>query len=61
MKSYFQKRQIRVYCIASAMKREKNGRVYDKTYELKVPRSVDYPKIIEDLSLYHNVMKVRRI
>ena len=43
------------------MQREEKGRLYDKTYELKVPQSVDYSQMIEDLSLYHNVMKVRQV
>lgn len=61
IKSYFKKRQIRVNCISSSMQREEKGRLYDKTYELKVPQSVNYSQMIEDLSLYHNVMKVRQV
>ncbi|MBA1434057.1 hypothetical protein [Bombilactobacillus bombi] len=61
IKNYFQKRQIKANCVGMAVIREHNRPVYVNTFELKLPNSLTCTRIIEDISLNRNIMRIRRI
>ncbi|BDR58950.1 hypothetical protein XA3_13910 [Xylocopilactobacillus apicola] len=59
--SYFEKRRIKADCVDSEFNRGKNQRVYSKTFMVKVPQSMSCAQIIEEISLYRNIIEIRRI
>ncbi|AXX65093.1 hypothetical protein DS830_06220 [Bombilactobacillus bombi] len=60
-KDYFKQHNIKANCVDFAITRENNHPVYVNTFELKGPDSVACARIIEDISLNHNVMRIRRV
>ena len=59
--SYFREKHIDVFDVDFRVENRESGNLYTNTYDLKLPRSVEYIEVVQYLSEYPNVQGVRTI
>jgi putative Mg2+ transporter-C (MgtC) family protein len=59
--NYFREKNIEVFDVDFRVENRETGNLYTNTYDLKLPRSVEYIEVVQYLSEYPNVQGVRTI